>query len=357
MSVTLDPTDTRWYFSPYNWDSDGAGALQSNNVRASSTYAQSNTPGAYFRAVFSGTSCTLTVVTTMLSGVSAGNCPALQWSIDGGATTRSQLSSGTTTVTLATGLANTSHTLTCYYVGVAQNANDRWTTPTMVVRVTGLTTDTSFSAPTLKPRRLLLFGDSNTEGQEALAAGGTVAGQDASLTYAQVLASALSAEIGVIGYSSQGLARPGVQNVPACKDAWSYYSSGRSRLVSSLFSPAPDMILCNHGINDANNGYDVTTPVQTVIAAWRAASSSTTPIVFVVPWTGQAASQLSAGVTAAGDAHAYYVSTGVTTYSSQNIYHLTTAGHAAYAADIRPLIAGYLPALRRGGSIFAGVVR
>ncbi len=42
-------TNANLYFSPYNWYSNGGGALAANNVKGSSTYALSNTPGAYLK--------------------------------------------------------------------------------------------------------------------------------------------------------------------------------------------------------------------------------------------------------------------------------------------------------------------
>lgn len=335
-------TDSDLFFSPWNWSSDGAGALQSNNIKASSTYAESNTPGAYFVTVFSGTSVKINVSVTMLSGasVTALDYPALDYSVDAAAPTRTQLTSASTQLTLGTGLADTTHTLAVNFLGVGLSA-DRWTTPVMALRVTGLVLDASryLSVPSIRPKRLLGFGDSNTEVEEGLGSGVSVAHQVASLSYLRLLGAAcLNAEVGVVGFSFTGYSAVGNAgtNLPNLQDGWSLYAAGKSRLVAGALSPAPDYLLSDMGINDNTGGFNVVAPVTALIGAWRTAAPSA-KILLVVPWNGDKAAQIQTGTTNAADGNAYFLNTGVTSYASTGP-HLLVAGHAAYQTDLCALI-------------------
>lgn len=354
MPATIAVTDAGVFFSPYNWYSDGAGVLQSNNVHASSTYAKSNTPGAYLKTSFSGTSCKVNVDVTPLTGgsVAAGDYPAIGYRVDGAAQTRYQLLSSDTQITVATGLASGSHTLQIDFLGVMWNTKDRWTTPVMVLKVTGLELDTaaSVTAPRL-PGRMVVFGNSNTEGHEAVAAGVSVAHQDASVSYARLLATLLHCEVGIVGFAGQGIdTAVGTANVPALTAAWNLYAAGQSRLVAGRLSPDPDYLVCNHGINDSG---DITTSATSLISAWRTAAP-TAPILITVPWTGVKVSQFTAAVAAAADANTYLLNTGVTSYGS-NGTHLSTAGHSTYATDLFALAPAV--ALGRFSGVFASVIR
>jgi len=86
----IAPADTNLLLSPYNWYTDGAGAMQSNNARAASTLCKSNTPGAYARLNFTAASAgyaTLLFDTSSLNGITAANCPTVLVSLDGQAYT------------------------------------------------------------------------------------------------------------------------------------------------------------------------------------------------------------------------------------------------------------------------------
>lgn len=326
VSVTVAINDSNWFFSPGNWYKSG------------STYAQSNNPGAYFKVKFSGTSVKLNVDVSPLTAasVSALNYPAIKYSIDGGAFTRYQLTSSDTQLSLGSGLSSGQHTLVVYFVGIQWDSNDRWLTPTMVLRVTGLVLQggQSLSAPTLEPFRMIVYGDSNLEGQEALHANTTVANQDAQASFGLTLGFALHCEVGIVGFSGQGFEGGNQGNLVSLVDAWDFYADGKSRLSAGAFVDTFDYIVCNHGINGGGSA----ATVSGLIAAWRAAAASAR-ILMAVPWTAADAANIATGVTNAADANTKLLNTGRTNYATQpSGGHLSTAGHADYAADLLALL-------------------
>ncbi len=289
-------TDTTLYFSPYNWYSDGAGSLQSNNVKGSSTYAQSNNPGAYFKFKVT-TTTTGDVVANFdnahLSTVTGADYPQLAIFRDGGAPTLTQLS-GTTTqaVTLASGLAAGTYEFVVLFKACNVTGADRWNTPRLSVKCTGLTVPagSSFSAPTKRSRNIIIYGDSITEGVANKGTTTAVADQDAGYTWGQFLAAALDAEVGIVGFGQSGWQTAGAGNVAQFQAGWDLYSAGRSRLVSGSLTPAPDSVVICHGVNDSATG--LTAVIDSVLTAIRAACSCR--IYVLIPFDGSNRSAINA---------------------------------------------------------------
>lgn len=225
---TIPVNDSNVFYSPGNWYVNG------------STYAQSNNPGAYIKTGFTGTSCALAVdVSTLVAGsVSAGSYPTFEWSIDDGPVTAVQLTSSSSTLTLATGLASGNHTLRIDYISGDFNV-DRWVNPTMVLRITGIVVDNGASsvAPTLLPNRLVVFGDSITEAAYTLSAT-SPGGQDATQSFVCALALGLDAEYGIIGFSGQATGSGGAGGIPSLLTTWPSFDSLHSRLSGGHFSSA-----------------------------------------------------------------------------------------------------------------------
>jgi hypothetical protein len=324
VTQTIAVTDANWFFSPYNWKKSG------------SAYAQSNNPGAYFKTKFTGTLCKLNVDVSPLTGasVSSANYPTILYSIDGGAFTRYQLASSDTQITLGTGLSAGTHTLELHFVGIFWNSNDRWTTPAMVLRLTGLVLAGATAAPSLYPGRAVVYGDSLGEGWEVLASGVSVVNEDSSLAFPAMVGRALETEYGVVCFAGQGyVTSVSTANVPALSSSWDLYYAGTSRLSAGLFSPAPDWIISAHGTNDLSS---VAAIVTSLAAAWRTAAPSA-KIAFAVP-PGQARqSEIASGVTAAADANVKLVDVAedlLTGGAYRSGTHLTQRGQARYSAAI-----------------------
>lgn len=308
------------YLSPYNWRLNG------------SSYAETNNPGAYLKFKFTGNSAVLRVSTTINSSLSAGNYPAITYSINGGAFTRTQLTSGQSTVTLVSGLGTVSGPHTCIiYLDAAWWESDRWTTPASALRVTGIRLTTGvMSAPDIYTDKAIIFGDSNCEGYEASAAGVSVANQKAVYALGVLIGRALECEIGVIGFAGQGWITAGGGNVPAMQDAWDLYSAGQSRLSGGLLSPAPKYIISEHGQND---GSSVESAATTVIGEWQAAAPNAR-IIICSPSNLDEVASLQAACEATG-------ATFVTTWENLLLApwassgsHLNAAGQGRYAAIV-----------------------
>lgn len=313
-------TNSDLYFSPYNWYSDGAGALAANNINGSSTFGLSNNPGAYvkWKPSASATSGMVYAVieTSHLSGVAAGDAPVLAVSVDGGAFTRTQIpivSTDTKVAVPLTGvLASGSHTVELQFVSIGFGVTeDRWTTPEQSVKLLGIYMDSgtlSLATMTPKTKQILAYGDSITEGHKAIAAALTEASHDATASYVRHVAQALDAEYGIVAFAAQGIIEPGINGASvdadhpamysgtAANKSWDKYYKGKSRLVGGLFSPVPTWILIHAGVNDtgltAAEVEDFVTDVQT--GAPRA-------FIYVIGYLAASLSALAAGVLLVAD--------------------------------------------------------
>lgn len=348
---TINVTNSAWYWSPGNWYSDGAGSMGANNVKASSTYARTWNVGAYFRFGFSGASAgnvVLNVDCSSLSAITSVNRPILMSSVDGAAPTETTLTSATTTVTLATTTASGTVKVWLKGIGTNSGGGDRWTTPTLAVKVTSLTIPAAASmvATTAKTRKMLVFGDSLAEGTATLSNTHDNTGQDGSQIWGALLADALDAEVAIVGCDTQGWSQSGIDNVPAFSSAWNLHTAGLSRLTSSLIDPQPDVIVINHG----KNGTFTTGTVTSTLAAIRAAAPSAK--IYVVVTFDQTNASSITGATMP-DANCKVVNLGTVLGVSGSWWltdgiHPSVRGHARLAAMLAKAIGSDLYAT--GGS-------
>jgi hypothetical protein len=227
ISSTL-VSDANWFFSPYTWYDGG-------------TYKQAGNKGAYFKTKFSGTGATLLVDLTRLGG---SDFLTVEWSIDGGPFVPYYPTSTTTQIVLAGSgtLASGTHTLE-FYLAQTNTTGDRWNTPAMALRVTGLALDVGgvLSAPSLQQKRILVLGDSIVEGGYNIASApnqNTATSSDGRQSYVFALASARGAEVGSSGWGGTGWTAT-TANVPPCFTVgndtlshWNKYYAGHSKLVN-----------------------------------------------------------------------------------------------------------------------------
>jgi hypothetical protein len=232
----IPPDHAAILYSPYNWHVNG--------TRAQTIYA-----GAYFRVLFTGGSCDLNFD---MSNVSSP-VPRLLIRVDGRTRQSANLAS-TVSVTMPSGQDNTTHVLDVEVDATTETVN-RWNPPqNTAVKLTGITlasgSDT-VSAPQPRPFNLLTYGDSTDEGVRTLALNGTndVDRNSASVCWPLELGRLLGAEVGSVGFGSQGISDPGNGNVPNLRNAWDLLWSGQAR----SFDPAPDYCVWLHGINDGAN--------------------------------------------------------------------------------------------------------
>lgn len=346
-TVTVAVDDAHITYSPYNWRLSG------------SSYALTNNPGAYLKFGFVASGITLNVDVSALvsAGIGPTSYPAIAWKIDGGEWQRTQLTSSTTEVVLATGLSGIPHYLDLVFVGVDWQI-DRWTTPVAQLNITGFTLPQdgyTYDHPVQFSGQMIFYGDSNAEGHEALATGVTVANQDASVSFALLFGWALDCEVGVVGFAGQGYTQTlgdTASHVPDLEDTWDQYSDGVSRLSGGAFIGGdPDYIVSHEAENDQAN--DVTTAVGNLIAAWRAAAPSAAIIIASPAYQGHY-SELSAAVSGSGDDNAFWVPIPENLLlggdSNGGVHVSALHGHPKYAAYT---LAGYLSQVTGGGG--AGV--
>lgn len=360
-------TNTNIVFSPGNWFSNGGGSYLSNNITTGSTYALSNNPGAYFNTIINVTGSGSFVVNldcSILAGISASSAPVVAWSIDGNTFSTQLLATATTSITLASGLSSGQHTINFYFMSIdltyAVSNGDRWSNPTtdfFGVKITGFTIDSASNliAPAALPFKAIWFGDSSLEGAGNIASGA----QDAGQTYGYISQYGLSAEIGIVGFSSQGYSDVGFGNVPGlynstlANSAWPFYYAGASRTGQPL-----DWVICTMGINGG-------APSATV-QGWITQVRSVYPTVKIFacqPWVADnlpgVAGDIQAGVTAykaanPADQAVYYIGLPTvplpnTAYWTTYLYHPNLQGDSVFGQGFTGQILDAIGANRIGG--------
>jgi len=258
-------TDPNWYFTEYNWF-------------VNDSIAQTVNPGAYFKVGFSGTSVILNVDETQSS---AGSFMNLRYSIDDKnfvqVTVPSQRKAA---VPLGQNLSTGNHNLLVVVYNSLQS-EDRWV-PRCQLTVTGLTLDSGARtiAPTLLPKRMLVYGDSITEGVQSNCVGGGDLGSNAATdTWAMSLASSFSAEVSIVAFGRLGYTIDGNGNVPPlftpnndAASSWNKINAQHPR----TFKPVPDFIFNGHGANDGLNGRSDDAVTQSAIG-WLKAQRQACP--------------------------------------------------------------------------------
>jgi len=306
-STIVPASSPSLYFSEKNWHMDKAAGV-----------AVSVNSGAYLKTVITGsTSVEVELVPTKpgAKGVhymnvvySLGNRELVEFPILGNSSAIPISSAGLDAD------ANTSLVLFIYNSN--QGAN-RWHEPAnggAALMVKGIKLDAGGSAhlPPLLPRRMLLFGDSITEGVNAECTnpdpgckGGDLCANSATKTWGVAVAAALGAEYSQVGFGSLGWVVGGAGGVPAFfepgKDAtnsWDKVYDVANRSFDNL-----DYIFVGHATNDGLRGASVaavTASVSGWLAAARARAGTATYIFLAVPFGGFGAANAPKGALKAG---------------------------------------------------------
>ncbi len=237
-STTIAPNNAAFLYSPFNWQVTASAATAWN-------------AGAYFRTLFSGTSCTLNF------DVSQNGTPISQiwWRVDNGPWTQTAVAGAVPCATpAATSNADVPfHLLEVWFKSMdSTGALNRWNTPSQTaIRFQGLTLSagSTVMAPGAAPLRVLVFGDSIVEGIRAVgeAASMTPDNNDALFNWVSALREHLGAEIGFVGWGGTGFSTT-FANTPVFGTSYASLAAG----VARSFSPSPDLIIINHGTNDGN---------------------------------------------------------------------------------------------------------
>ena len=293
--AAVAPNNPAIIYSPYNWNVSGASAVTIN-------------AGAYFSTLFTGASCVLNFdVSAMVSPASE-----IWWKCDNGPWTAATLTGGTVAVTIPSVTAGNAdvpyHLLEVYVKSSTETAN-RWNTGvnSTQVRFTGLTlaAGAAILATQTAPRRLLIYGDSITEGVRTLGESATndTDRNDAGLCWSLQLSELLGAEVGVVGFGATGLTLAGSGNVPALPSSWNYLYAG----VSRSFSPAPDAVIFNIGQNDGTTN---TVAIMTALLNSVLAACPTAQVIVLRPFNGNQAANLQAAIAASSaPGRCFYIDT------------------------------------------------
>ncbi len=277
-AATVAMNDPAFLYSPFNW---GVTAQSAKTINS----------GAYFKVLFSGTSCALTTDT---SGDAA---PFSEfWArIDGGPFSRYTLAAGNPVFAVGASLPNRKHILEVVIKSTSETI-DRWSTQKTAVVFTGLTLDAGaiVAAPVRKPFNILIYGDSITEGVLVNGSQGFANDtdrNDAVQDYSWLLAQEVPAEVGVVAFGYTGIIHLGNGNVPALGASYDHLWAGQLR---SFTSPPPDLILYNEGTND---GSSITAGMTAIAAALRTAAPDARQLL-LLPFNGSHAADLKAAVAA-----------------------------------------------------------
>ena len=329
-NATILPNNPGIVYSPYNW-------------LATAAQAQTINGGAYFKTLFSGSSIALNFT------LGTAPYPEAYAFIDG-----QQVWEGTLTATLSLTIpaaySSWPHHLLYFVIKGTTCNQDRWNAQVTAAVLTSITLapGSSVTAPVLAPRTLLFFGDSITEGCWTVSHPSSptddVDYYDATLGWAYQQAALLGAEVGVVGFSLQGFVKAGQGNVPAFISTYNYLWSGQPR----VFTPAPDAVIVNMGTNDTSgNGVSdasVVTNATTALNGILAATPSTTKLIVMRPFNGQAWADIQQAVTAVSSSRVSLLDTSGfqnTVDSSDGLHPLGVANFGTIA----PKVAGVLQPL------------
>jgi hypothetical protein len=304
--LTVTFPNANIFLSPYVW------RTFSGNIDAT-------TGGAYLKGVVSGTtSIVANIDTTGNVGLTANQMPSFRVTIDDAASTYVQEGLAATQITLVSGMTTASHKYRVEVIGPANNVGNGWTGIVGHTIINSLQFDTAsvLSAPAIRPKVCLAFGDSYLEGYFGdPQSGARYLYIDYTLTWPQYVAAALNCEIGQFGIGGSGWMNSGEGGFGAFPSFWNFYDSTHAR---DLTTPA-DYLIVAEGVNDHVGTWtaaQINTAMNTWHTALRATSGWATVKTFIiVPNYADATdavnhAQISTSANAWADAAAFAVDPG-----------------------------------------------
>lgn len=319
-SVTVLPSDPNITYVG-RW-----GASSNNKVMASGG-------GNRFQFSFSGTSLSLTFSFTNMSYP-----PVIEYRIDGGSYATLILASGTNSV--ASGLANTTHTVEIWMKGIQENA-PRWVNPLVFQ---GVILDNGASVtlfPTGAAGRMLAIGDSICEG--VLTTGNASYNGQTSYSWGRrsfinQVCTALNLECWNHAFGGSGFYAPSAGGVPVSGTNYLYAASGISKA-----DPKFDMVLIEVVNNDSSMSYNTFLAAYEGLIDQIRADLGDIPILCLGPFSGFGIGKAAAVQQAAIDKGCIWIDNSSWTFSAPNLGHPDEAGHTKIAGYLQPIIASYVP--------------
>ena len=302
-TTAIVPNNAGLAYSPGNW-LVGSGSAKTIN------------PGAYFRTLFTGPSCTLNF------DVSANSTPLpqLYYRVDGVSWTQVTLAASIVLIMPSGTTAWPHHYLEVVVKSTSEWLNfgasqggSRWLPQNAAITLTSITLagGQSVSAPATLGQAIWFFGDSITEGYRAVNGNGTgtqdTDGSDAMLGWAFEQRHLLGAEVAVIGFGGAGINAGGALGVPSLPNSYGYLWSGQAR----SFAAAPDLIVINYGENDGSSVGDATfiTSYKAVLNGLLSATPATTRIACLVPFSQKKAADITSAIAGVGSARVSKIDT------------------------------------------------
>ncbi len=343
----IAPNDSRLAnaYSPLQW-------------RVTATAATANILGSEMNFTFSGTSCSLGLDLSHWSSA-AGGYPVVSYSVDNGPQTVVQLSSGQTSLAIATGITSATHTARITWLIANNTSMSRWNDdgtgggPACSLRITSLAIDAGATVGSAYPfaNILLLLGDSISECDYS--APGTFLAGDPRTDFSYQIGEAVGLVTSRITYAGTGYIAGSGDNIPAVGTHWKNFDSIHPRPVSTVASSIIYVVVM-HGVNDISASASAAQAAAQALYADLLAQLPNATLLVYVPFGQAIAGTITAAVAATASSRvklrnlgsAWSVgltNTGVATYQSADGTHPNTMTHAllrgAMVSDIRAAIA------------------
>ena len=366
-AIVIAPNDSRLAsaYSPLLW-------------RVTSTSAVATNAGSEINFTFTGTSCSLGLDLSHWSSASSGY-PVLSYTIDDAPQTEVQLTSGQTSLTIATGKSTGTHTAKLTYLIANNTTMSRWTDdgtgggPACSLRITSITVDATCTVASTAAfsNLLLLLGDSISECDYS--APGTFLAGDPRTDFSYNLGEAMGYLTSRIAYAGTGYTATASDGVPPVGTNWKNFDSIHTRPISSV-AASIKVVVVVHGVNDIAASSSAAQAAAQSLYADLLSELPDAIILVYVPFGQAIASTITAAVAATSSSRvklrnlgsAY--STGLTnsdsaTYQSTDGTHPNTMTHSllrgAMVADIQSALgigqASGGTSYTVGGGILCGV--
>jgi len=229
-TIDILPSDTALVYSPYNWKVDSSQAKTINT-------------GAYFKTIINANSVALSFDVT---GVDSP-LPQIYIVVDGILISKQEVSPS---VIVSLPSSDTTYHFLEVYVDSFERNLARWAGAAASVAFLGMALDGGTAeAPVSRRNKILVYGDSITEGASTFQGGGGVIGNSAFQSWALKLGEQLNAEVGVVGFGTQAITVGGYGDTPLFQNSYDELWDGEPR----DFSDPPNLCLWLMGTNDGTN--------------------------------------------------------------------------------------------------------
>lgn len=329
--------------SPTNWSMLGTAGSQS---------AETVWPGSYMRLRFNGTAININVSTAGLSAY-----PWVLYQVDNLNPVVAKLTAGQTVISI-TGLSSDNHELNVIYQAKDNYSQaNTWGDSQKLVITSFLVSGGTgiLPAPTARPRKAIIYGDSIAAGLAVTAPPGvpTASGTDAATaSYSHHIGIGLNAEFDQAGCAADGWTVGGAGGFPQLTSGWNLVKPGVTRNLAGH-----DYIIVLHGYNDGS--VDI---ASSVITNWITAVRATTQawIFLCVPFSGRQRNAITTGAANyisanPSESKVQVIDLGATFYQAVQSGYYTTDGIHPNSWQGGRLAAAYLGAINGRLGIGAAV--